>query len=1459
MFRRPILSILALTLAAAASLPHAADGDADRSFHLRSETPALVAIPAGDGFFDVRLEGYRPLDGPPGTPDLPVRTVLIALPPGATPRLEVHADGPLERRPAIPRPVASYEPDPTLRPAQYANPGQALAQAALSEPVASYAADPRYYEGTAVYPERVAWLGDIGVLRDQRYVPLHLAPARFDAASGEIRVVPALEVTVHFDGAAPLPAATPAAKDSRFEAVYRRSFANYEQGRRFRVAPEPTELPAPVVAGGAETPRRRIVVREDGMVRLDYNLFLNEAPEFLSETLSSWRLDSRGVQVPLQIRQLPGDANLLEPGEWVAFYGQKFDEDPKTVLNADNGGNEDLYEVRDFTDDSVYFLSIDPGPQPEMTTREAAPAAGTPPTYFDTTAHVEVDDVFLPRGNEESWFWSPYVIETAPSRTDPVPLPGLLSGTAPLQFRVQVRGTSSCGPVDPDHITRVSVKNNLAQTLKLPVSDPNNDGNDNVGMFDARTFFLHDFAWTHSGIQPIATNPLLVTLSVDDVVGCTNDVLLDWIEIDYRRSFSAVGDTLTFDYPNGDADFQVTGLSGPPANVFVYEVTDEIGTNGVADAVRLTSVSVTLDSPTYTARFRMDLDGSMPPGTPRRFVVVGAAGASIPAPADFAADRVSLLVQDATPADLIVVSHPDLLDSLCSEGGNPCDYDADCTMSDTDRCELDPTSELAVFLAHRASQGVSSRVARIGDVEDDFNAGMAGPLGIVNLVDYTISGGWGPAPPSFLLLLGDGSVDYKSGTANGNFVPTRLLLKDNATLGFFSSDNLLGAVAGDDSLPELVVGRIAVRTLADAETVLEKIRLYEQTSSGPWRSHAVFISDRGKDYNDFEAKEFERINAIGEGLLGETANYTSENLRYWSDNCLDPPGTPQDPDCDIEQMRQDIQDAINGISGPGAALAQFIGHGNFILWSDDVLFCVDTVNINCDVDDMESLFNAPALPWLLAHNCLTGGFHSDNPRALGEDWLERGVGGAIAVFAPSGLGYRFLGEQVVNEVWADLFGPSKERSIAVPVLDSLVQLCATTGTPEGCQFYTLLGDPSMTLALPKVAPATAVQAVPGNAVVQLSWTASPDGAAYDVYRSQTLGNGYTKVNGSPILGTTYDDTSVFNGTTYFYYVVALDIDGFESPWSNTNTDCATLGPDCVTARPLNPFPPSIPTGLTASDAETGGRIDLSWNANPEVDFKYYTVHWGPTPEMTMSFTRLDAFASITGLVNGELYYVAVDATNTSDLTSDPSTPDSAVPTKVLGLKAPALIGDLHLGKSGNDAALSWSEVTTDIYGKPKSVTSYEVYRGTVVDYVPDVANRIGTSATADYDDAGALTSPDPAYFYLVRGLDAAGTGGGLGRQLPDGIGDLQVSEGIGPNLTLSWSPVTTDFDDAPTAITHYVLYDGPQPFSRADIRDGNANLLLDSITTPAVVIPKPAESRYYSVLAVDTRGNLSPF
>lgn len=1469
----------------------------DRSFSFRLTTPEPSLELGADGFSDVKIEGFPARGRRTGAPDLPTKTVLVAIPEGATPRLEVRTLG-AQGRAALPRPVAQTISDVTP------DDVDALARPDLAEPDRIeilrrtarnvHRPDRGIYEHSGFYPERVAWLGNTGVLRDQRYVEVHLAPVRFDGETRGLEVSSGLEITVHFDG--DVSGNDARASDSPFESVYRNAFVNYNQGRSFRLGigtrqpghlgtREPVrERMAPSTTSGATILLYKIRVSQNGPVRLDHALL--QTTGFLVHPISTWKLMNRGVQVALQVNDNGND--LLELGEWVQFYGQALDDEPKTALSNDEPTPDpDLFELRDFSDVNVYFLEVVPQAQPPMTTRNATSTfTRTPPPHFLARAHAEQDSDsgWRPLGGADPWYWIPSLFannfaSNGHTRTNLVPLPGLYSGTEPARVLVNVRGLSPYIFYDKDehpdwndHPTEVVLKDASGQAL-----------DSFSGFFQDRSVYLHDFTWTYPGSGSGLTSPAQVQLTAEQIAGGSmpNDLILDYIEIHYRRSFTALGNELTFEWQDEDAEFIVSDLSSPAADV--YEITLGPGER-VVETVRLTGASVTGSGP-YSIRFRVDDQGLA--GNPlRRFVVFGGSAAHVPSTSDLESDTVSDLRQNSNQADLIVIADPSTLD--LGPGA--------CTGAVPTGC----LTELLDFRASPAGGDLSWKVVLLEDVQDEFNYGLAGPQAIKEFLRWVLSTaqdeGWAAEKPAYVLLLGDGTYKYKTGA--GNVVPTQILFQDLLQLGYYSSDNTLAAVVGPDHMPDIVIGRMPARNTAEANLMLQKTLDYEQAApTGPWRERLLFVSDRGKGGNNpGEALEFEGVNDFSAAYIDEPP-YVSRQIRYWSDyysDCFYDPGLPQccgfitfdtSPICIWNQMRSAIKGAVNGTDGgDGAAVVQYMGHGGFTVWSDDAFFDNRPEQPPVDTNDLS---NGLRLPWLMAHNCLTGAFHSDQSNTMAEDWLKRDGGGAVVAFSPSGPSFNFIGSLVTAEVWDNMFGPRREREVGFLVLDALAALC--TDSIESCQNYVLLGDPALRLALRSTAPPTNVTATGGNAQVTLTWTASATpGATYDVYRStfvQTAVPQYTKMSTTgPISGTTFTNSCqiagggacVSNAQRYYYYVVAVE-GGFESRWSHFNSDCHAQdpdlsGPDCLEALPLNPNPPSTPTGLQVVDPGLGDRLRLTWTANPEGaapqgEIDYYTAHYGTQSGNYTGSIALGRGTSgwVTGLTPDVTYYFALTATNTSGHTSGLSAEVNDFPVVAPGLRPPRTIANLKVRAQGNDLVLEWGAVTTNVYNEPTQIVSYEVLRRTPPPYASSGLTVIGTcpgpscSTATSFTDPGARVAPGN-YIYAVRAVDAQGNRGGLGSDVPDGTLTLRVGPSATPgNVVLSWNPILTTVTGDPLSLQHYLVYQSSLPFTHSAIRDGQLPDAPTIVQGTSADLPAPAVKRYYSVVAVDVRGNGSPY
>ena len=114
----------------------------------------------------------------------------------------------------------------------------------------------------------------------------------------------------------------------------------------------------------------------------------------------------------------------------------------------------------------------------------------------------------------------------------------------------------------------------------------------------------------------------------------------------------------------------------------------------------------------------------------------------------------------------------------------------------------------------------------------------------------------------------------------------------------------------------------------------------------------------------------------------------------------------------------------------------------------------------------------------------------------------------------------------------------------------------------GCLYSGVCGGPPDTTP---PAPPSGLIATPGAGQVTLDWLANtePDLVGYNIYRSTSSGGPYAQAGGL-VSTTSFTDTAVTAGTTYYYVVRAVDISGNESGNSNE-----------ASAIPLDPPPTPV--------------------------------------------------------------------------------------------------------------------------------------------------------------------------------------------------------------------------------------------------------------------------------------------
>ncbi len=209
-------------------------------------------------------------------------------------------------------------------------------------------------------------------------------------------------------------------------------------------------------------------------------------------------------------------------------------------------------------------------------------------------------------------------------------------------------------------------------------------------------------------------------------------------------------------------------------------------------------------------------------------------------------------------------------------------------------------------------------------------------------------------------------------------------------------------------------------------------------------------------------------------------------------------------------------------------------------------------------------------------------------------------------------------------------------------------------------------------------------ATAGDGSVVLNWT--PNGESdldsYTIYRSTTATAPRTySILENGLNAAQYVDSSAANGTTYYYTVTAVDVNGNESDPS-----------DEVSATPIeDTISPAAPTGLTAKASD--GSVSLNWNSNNEPDLEGYIVYRSETA--VGGYTAIATNISLNEYVDGSAancttYYYLITAVDAKGNESMKSAGVSAAPqigATVFGLSNDGLDG---FTKSTPSDQESWS-------------------------------------------------------------------------------------------------------------------------------------------------------------------------
>jgi hypothetical protein len=467
---------------------------------------------------------------------------------------------------------------------------------------------------------------------------------------------------------------------------------------------------------------------------------------------------------------------------------------------------------------------------------------------------------------------------------------------------------------------------------------------------------------------PVSTGLLREGVNTVQLVAAVSGAdinLVDTVQINYPRSYTADSNMLRFGASGGQ---QVTIGGFTAADIRVVDVTNPSQPQELIGAIlgSKSSASITLSVP----------------GTGPRvlYAFTGNRALSVTPKANTPSD----LHAEGAMADYIMISTTDLMASL---------------------------TPLKTF---RQNQGLRVAVFNVEDIYDEFSFGNKSPQAVKDFLAFA-NINW-RVPPRFVLFAGDASYDSKNylGFGNSDLVPTKLydsVFMEAATDDWFVDFD-------SDGVPDAAVGRLPVRTAAEAATLVSKIIRYESSSSA---NSALLASDLAEGF------DFAAVNAQLRALL-PSGMQVKEVVRGNADDAT---------------VRSQILAAIN----QGQTLINYNGHGSVNQWRANIL-------ANSDAAGMT---NSQKLSLFVMMTCLNGYFNDPALDSLSEAVLKSN-GGAAGVWASAAQCTPSAQAAINLELYRLLFSGS-----GLTVGEATARAKAAINDPDVRRSWIYFGDPAMRL------------------------------------------------------------------------------------------------------------------------------------------------------------------------------------------------------------------------------------------------------------------------------------------------------------------------------------------------------------------------------------------------------------
>jgi len=356
---------------------------------------------------------------------------------------------------------------------------------------------------------------------------------------------------------------------------------------------------------------------------------------------------------------------------------------------------------------------------------------------------------------------------------------------------------------------------------------------------------------------------------------------------------------------------------------------------------------------------------------------------------------------------------------------------------------IDQANELAEL--HALRDNFQIKVVGTKEIYNEFSSGKQDAAAIRDYMKMLYDKYEGNEP-RFLVLFGDGSFDPKDRYENNsNFIPAFQNEESWITASSFVIDDFYGFLdenEGNDGIGQLDIGigRFPVQTVEEAQTAIDKIKLYMATTEpvfGTWRSKICFIAD--DEDGNLHLEQADSL-ANGAGFIPELYNEQKIYLDAYPQ--VKTPAGYRYPA---------VTEAINNAVNSGALIINYVGHGGKAGWAHERIL---------GSNDIQDWSNTGKMPVFITATCEFTRFDEPELSTGGEMVFLNPHGGGIALFTTTRLAYAQSNFTVNQRVLDVAFNLTDGEH---PYLGDIIKYSKPPGQLTTRNFI-LVGDPALKMA-----------------------------------------------------------------------------------------------------------------------------------------------------------------------------------------------------------------------------------------------------------------------------------------------------------------------------------------------------------------------------------------------------------